>query len=124
MLRRRARSKAGCRTISEALHSRKVYFRRLREKPILTTADVKDRLAFAKESKAKTEKWWRTFVDMHIDVKHFPVYLNGRARAHAAREGVRGAYRTPGKVLEAPYVKHGKKYPSVIATSFLGGVLA
>ena len=40
MLRRRARSKASNRTISDALHSRKLYFRRLREKPVLTNADV------------------------------------------------------------------------------------
>ena len=36
------------------------------------------------------------------------------ARAHAAREGVRGAYRTPGQDLEAPYVKHGKKYANPV----------
>ncbi len=114
MLRRRARCKAGSRTISDALHARKVYFRRLREKPVLTDDDIKARIAFAKKFMGKTEAWWRTFVHMHIDVKHFPVYLNRRARAHAAREGVRGAYRTPGKGLEAPYVKHGKKCPAVV----------
>ena len=39
---------------------------------------------------------------MHIDVKHSHVYLNGRAHAHAAREGVRGTYRTPGHEFDAP----------------------
>ena len=41
---------------------------------------------------------------MHIDVKHIPVYSNANARGHAARAGVRGAYRTAGQGLEAPYV--------------------
>ena len=62
---------------------------------------------------------------MHIDVKHFQVYFNGRARAHAAREGVRGAYRTPGQGLEAPYVKHGKRYkynPGARGAMVLAGV--
>ena len=114
MVRRRARCKAGNRTIPDALHARKVYFRRLREKPVLTDDDIKARIAFARKFMGKTEAWWRTFVHMRIDVKHFPVYLNGRARAHAAREDVRGAYRTPGEGLEAPYVKHGKKCPAVM----------
>ena len=51
MLRRRARVKASNRTISEALHSRKVYFRRLREKPMLTSEDIKDRKRSAKKFK-------------------------------------------------------------------------
>ena len=110
MLRKQARCKAGVRTTSRALHARKMYFRRLREKPVLTAEDVVARKKFANMYKGKSAAWWNTHVDLHIDVKHFPVYLNGRARAHAAGEGVRGAYRTPGKGLEPAYVKHGKKY--------------
>ena len=45
MLRRRARSRASNRTISDALHGRKLYFRRLREKPVLTDADIQARKA-------------------------------------------------------------------------------
>ncbi len=65
-------------------------------------------------------------MDLHIDVKHFPVYLNGRARAHAAREGTRGAYRTPGQGLEAPYLKHDRKYkynPGARGAMVLAGVV-
>ena len=110
MLRRRARCAAGVRTITRALHQRRVFFRKLREKPVLTADDVKARKRFAAKFYSKAAAWWTAHVDMHIDVKHFPVYVNGRARAHAAREGVRGAYRTPGQGLERPYLKHGKKY--------------
>ena len=42
---------------------------------------------------------------MHIDVKSFRVYLNGKARARAAQEGARGAYRGPGQGLEPQYLK-------------------
>lgn len=109
MLRRHARVQASCRTISRALHARRIFFRRMREKPVLTSADVDDRKKFAKQYKGKSAARWTTFIDMHIDVKHFPVYLNKSARAHAASAGVRGAYRTQGKGLEAPYVKRGNK---------------
>ena len=125
MLRRRSRAKACNRTISDALHARRIYFRRLREKPVLTADDIKARKAFAKEYMGKSQAWWKTAIDMHIDVKHFQVFLNGKARAHAAREGVRGAYRTPGKGLEKPYVKHGKKYkynPGARGAMVLAGV--
>ena len=108
-LRRLARARASCRTISRALHARRIFFRRMREKPVLTSADVRDRKKFANTYQGKRAGWWTTFIDMHIDVKHFPVYLNANARAHAASAGVRGAYRTAGQGLEKPYVKQGKK---------------
>ena len=68
MLRRRARSKAGNRTISDALHARKVYFRRLREKPVLSDDDIKARKAFGKKFMGKTEAWWRSFLHMQESV--------------------------------------------------------
>ena len=109
MLRRHARVRASCRTISRALHARRIFFRKMREKPVLTSADVEARKKFAKRYKGKSAAWWTKFIDMHIDVKHFPVYLNANARKHAARAGVRGAYRTPGQGLEKPYVKQSAK---------------
>lgn len=125
MLRKRSRSKAGCRTISDALHARKIYFRPLRQKPVLTDDDIKAREKFAKMFKGRPAAWWNTHIDMHIDVKHFPVYLNGKARHHAAREGLRGAYRSKAKGLEAPYVQHSKrlKYnPGARGVMILAGV--
>ena len=55
MLRGRARSRASNRTISDALHARKLYFRGLREKPVLTDADTQARHTFAKQRVHKTE---------------------------------------------------------------------
>lgn len=78
MLRRRSRAKACNRTISDAFHARSFYFRMLREKPVLTADDIKARKAFAKEYMGKSQAWWKTAIDMHIDVKHFQVFLHGR----------------------------------------------
>jgi hypothetical protein len=125
MLRREARMKVSTRTILKALHSRKIYFRRLREKPLLTEEDVKARLKFARKYKGNSAKWWNSFIDMHIDAKFFQVYLHGKARAHAAREGTRGAYRTAGQGLGAPYVKRGKRNrynPGANSVMVLAGV--
>ena len=110
MLRREARVKASTRTILRELHARKSFFRRLREKPLLTKEDIKSRLAFARKDKDKTAKWWNTHIDMHIDLKHFPVLLHGQARSHGAREGTSGAYRTAGQGLGATFLKHGKRF--------------
>lgn len=107
-LKRSARCKASERTILNALHERRVYFRRMREKPVLTDQDRKDRLAFAKEHAGKPASWWRQKVHLHIDVKRFPVFLHGDARRFAAQQGVRGAYRTPGDGLGAAYVRPGR----------------
>ena len=108
MLRKSARVKACVRTIANALHKRRIYFRPFRNKPVLTASDVAGRKEFAKKNGDKSKAWWRTHVHMHIDVKHFPVYVNGAGRQHAARQGTRGAYRKPGQGLEAPYVKSAK----------------
>ena len=78
MLRRRSRATACNRTISDAPHARRIYFRRLREKPVLTADDIKARKALAKEYMGKSQAWWKTAIDMHIDVKHFLVFLDGR----------------------------------------------
>lgn len=94
MLRRK--SALDRRTIPEALHIRRLYFRRLREKPVLTADNVSSQKAFAAAFECKAENSWLNFKDAHIDVKQLPLYLNGRARGHVAREGVRGSCRAPG----------------------------
>ena len=45
MLKRSTRMKVSARCISDALHKRNVYFRKLREKPMLTIEDRKARMA-------------------------------------------------------------------------------
>ena len=90
MLKRSSRCKASARTILKALHARGIYFRPLRQKPVLTPDDIGERLAFAKKYGAKSERWWNSAVHMIIDVKHFRVLPHGSARRYAAREVTRG----------------------------------
>ena len=49
MLQKAAKIHASCRTILRALHARNIFFRKLREKPVLTPEDVRDRFNFAKK---------------------------------------------------------------------------
>lgn len=108
MLRRRLRLRVTARTLLRAMHRTGVKWHRFRLKPMLTREDVKQRHTFAKTYATKRSQWWCQHIHMHIDVKQFRVYLNGKARAYAAREGSRGVYRRRGQGLEAPYVKEGK----------------
>ena len=105
MLRKSAKIKASCRVILEALHERGVYFRKLREKPVLTPTDVKERLAFAKLHKAKSAAWWNEHVHGFLDGKHFKTYLTPAARTQAAQHRTFGAFRAPGQGLSGGYVK-------------------
>jgi len=108
MLKRATRTKVSTRTISDELHKRKVYFRKFREKPLLTDDDVKRRMAFATKYRHKSAQWWNKVVHAFIDGKHFQVYLNAKFRRLAARHATFGAYRSPGKGLSAAYVKPKK----------------
>ena len=94
LLMARTRTKASLHTIMRAFHKRGFYFRKHREKPSLTTEDVKARFAFGSKYRAKGAGWWPTAVQLHIDCKWFKVYLNGKARLHAAKEKVWGAFQT------------------------------
>ena len=100
---------ASLRTIQRALHSLNIYFRPLRQKPLLTAADVAARKTFADTYASKRASWWLQHINLHIDVKHFPVLLHQEARRRGASDGVRGAYRAPGQGLEAPYVKADRR---------------
>ena len=125
MLRNATGTTASVSTISKALHQRNIFFRPFREKPDLTPDEIKKRRAFAEKYHCKTSAWWNSYVHMHIDVKHFRVYLNGKARTHAAQEGSRGAYRMLGQGLDEPYVKSSKalKYnPGARGVKVLAGV--
>ena len=53
--------------------------------------------------------WWSTHIHMVIDVKFFPIFLNPKARYHAAQTGVRGVYREPGEGLNEGYYKANPK---------------
>ena len=108
MVRKAAKCKASEKTILKELHKRNIYFRKLREKPVLTSDDKKARLTFAKKHMKKSKVWWAKNVHAFIDNKHWPVYLNKNARKIAAQRTVRGAYRGLGDGLGEGYTKHSK----------------
>lgn len=108
VLKRAARCKAGEKTILRALHSRGVFFRKMRSKLILSKADMKARFDFAKKYKSKGPAWWRSKLHMVIDLKHFPAYLNGPARLVAAQREIRGVFRKRGQGLSQGYVQRPK----------------
>jgi len=70
-LQKATKTKAGTQTILKALHERDIYFRKLREKPVLTPADVKARKAFASTYRHKSRAWWLQHVHAFIDGKYF-----------------------------------------------------
>ena len=105
MLKRSCRLKVCERTILDALHTRGIYFRPLRQKPTLTPEDIKERKAFADEFAGKSEAWWQRSIHMHIDVKQFQVLPHGSARKHAAQERTRGTYRKRGQGLGKCHTK-------------------
>ena len=105
MVKRSARSKATVKAIQIAFRKRRIFFRKMREKPLLTVDDVKARYAWAKKYRHKTRAWWLRAFDAAIDGKLFKVYLNGKERLRAARHATYGAYRKLEKGLHPAYVK-------------------
>ena len=58
VLQHSSRTKVSERTIRDALHRRDIWFRTLREKPVLTPDDVSTRLKFGKKYRSKSKAWW------------------------------------------------------------------
>lgn len=104
MILRRARVKVSERCARKALQTRGIRFRRMRDKPLLTKDDVKERWRFARKYRNKSKAWWRSKVHLYIDLKSWKVYPNAKGRALAAQRTVRGAYRGPGGGLGEGYV--------------------
>ena len=55
------------RVLQEALHERKLWFRKLRRKHLLTDKDVAERYAFGKKFRNRKKAWWRRYIKAHID---------------------------------------------------------
>ena len=104
-LKKAAKVKVSERSISRALHKEGIYFRKLREKPVLTAADIRARLAFARKYHRRPARWWSHHLDAAIDGKFFKALLTADARVHAAQRATFGAYRMLGQGLDAGYVK-------------------
>lgn len=62
----------------------------------------------ARARRLHAQAWWCAHIHLHLDLKNFPVYLNGKARDHAAMREVRGAYRQRGGGLGRGYTKAPK----------------
>ena len=104
MVMRRCKIKAGASTFRREMAKRKIYFRKMRQKPVLTKKDVKTRFAFAKKYRKKPKSFWQKKIDLSWDLKNFAVYVNAAGRAYAAQREVRGAYRPRGGGLGEGYV--------------------
>ena len=125
MLKHSARCKASVRTIMRGLHARGVYFRPLRQKPVLTEDDIEERLAFANKFEAKSAAWWNSSLQMIIDIKHYRVLPHGSARRHAAQEATRGTYRKKGQGLNKGHTKpltKSKYNPGAVGVKVLAGI--
>ena len=109
MLKRSQRCKASVNTIRKRLHDRGMRFYAMRSKPILTNEDIAARYDFGWSYVERPRNWWVTHLHMIIDVKFFPVYLNGKARRHVAQTGTRGVYREYGEGLNEGYYKPNAK---------------
>lgn len=97
------------RVVRNALQSRGIRFRRLREKHIFTKDDKQARFDFAKKYHSKSRAWWLQNVHLHIDVMNFLAYVHAACDVAATRS-VRGAYRAAGQGLDEAYVVMLKKY--------------
>ena len=96
------------RRVQDALRSRGVRFRPMREKPIRTADDEKDRLAFGNRHAKKPLGFWASGIHAYLDNKMFPIYPNGQGRTYAAKRAARGTYRARGKGLAKGHVKPRK----------------
>ena len=98
------------RVILEALHKHNIYFHNMREKPVRTEEDERERAAFGRKYEKKPASFWSTSVDAFLDNKFFPVFLNGPARAMARKRTARGTFRAPGQGLAKGHTKPPKKF--------------
>ena len=94
MVRGALRLKCSDKLVLNALHSRGNRFRPMREKPVRTEKDEKDRLEFAKVHRGKSTKLWVDGVHAYLDNKFFPAYLTPEGRAYARKRTAQGSVET------------------------------
>ena len=109
------------RVILQEFHANDIWFRPLRQKPILEDEDVIARRAFADKYRTRSVEGWVEQPQAIIDNKNFPIYQRDKDRNEAARRQVRGGYRRRGD-LPKPFLVKRKpqmKYsaPSVQVTA-------
>jgi hypothetical protein len=108
MVRGALKLKCKDRVVLNALHSRGIRFHPMREKPIRTADDEKDRKKFGHAHSKKPVGFWETDVHAYLDNKFFPHYPNAAARSYAAKRAARGTMRAKGQGLAKGHVKPRK----------------
>ena len=108
MVRDALKLKCCDRTILSALHRHGIYFRPMRQKPVLTSKDKAERLAFGLAHRGKPASFWTGSVHAYIDNKFFSTYLTPKARAFARKMRPRGTFRKRGQGLGTAHVKPRK----------------
>ena len=96
MIKARAHVTACNRTVLDAFHDHGIWFHTLAERCILSKEDRTNRLVWAFARKRRSKQGWQVRPHATIDNKKFQVYANRQGRQHAARRGVRGAYKKRG----------------------------
>ena len=104
---------ASDRVVLDAFHAEDIYSRPLRERPVLTKADIQERKEWAEKYRSRSAEQWLKNPDAIIDNKHFPLFRDRVGRAEAARRLVRGGYRARGDSPETWLVKQksSQKFP-------------
>ena len=108
MVREALKLKCCDRVILEVLHKRGIWFHSMREKPVRTEDDEKDRRKFGARYEKKPASFWSETVDGFLDNKFFPIYLNEKGRAFARKRSARGSFRARGKGMGDDHTKPSK----------------
>lgn len=116
MVKQHAGVTASNKTVLSAFHQHGIWFRKLRERPVLTKEDVTMRRAWALTHKRRSRQQWIKSPHAIIDNKTFPIYLNSSGRTHGARRSVRGAFRSK-KDEPKSWLVRSKKTMKFTATS-------
>ena len=101
----------GCLRKHFALHGKP--FRKLREKPLLTTEDVKKRWRFVIKHSRKTKRGWRSLPHAIIDNKRYQMFLTKYGRNYVARRSCKGAYRDGKDAPTQPLASLAHAFPAV-----------
>jgi len=113
MVKAAAGVEASDRAVLDAFHADDIYFRPLRERPILRDEDIVLRKDFALTYKSRRRRTWLRKPRAIIDCKNWPIFRDRLGRAEAARRMVRGGYRARGDPPKTWLVKQKptQKFP-------------
>lgn len=114
------------RVVLDAFHAEDIYFRPLRQRPILTDEDIEKRWEWGEKFERRSSERWVEDPDAIIDNKHFPFFITHAGRAEGARRMVRGGYRARGDGPQTWLVrqKPSQKFPVTgvqVTAAIVGG---